>query len=122
MNAFLWHAAGDSAVGSMKTVYINLIIPVLRYDFHVLKIDQRITFHLCLLVYTWLNNHAPQCTLQHIKLHQVNLATTQILQDSPTVSSTHPHQCWRTRIPSRWTVSLELSSTFSSRREYRRNF
>jgi len=67
------------------------ITPVLRDDLHILKIDQRIQFKLCLLVFKCLHNLAP-----HYLCNQINL-----LADDPS----------RKRLRSSKTLELSVPRT-----------
>ena len=59
------NAAARLVSGVSKYAHIT---PVLLDDFHILKIDERIRFKLCLLVFKSLHNLAPQYLRQHIIL------------------------------------------------------
>jgi len=84
------------------------ITPVLRDDLHILKINERITFKLCLLVFKCLNNLAPQYLRQHIKLLS-DEPGRQRLRSSKTLELSVPHtrtsigdRAFRVAGPSAW--------------------
>ena len=84
------------------------ITPFLRDDLHVLKINERITFKLCLLVFKCLNNLAPQYLRQHIKLLS-DEPGRQRLRSSKTLELSVPHtrtsvgdRAFRVAGPSAW--------------------
>ena len=84
------------------------ITPVLRDDLHILKIDERIKFKLCLLVFKCLNNLAPQYLRQHIKLLS-DESSRQRLRSSKTLELSVPRtrtcigdRAFRVAGPSAW--------------------